>query len=37
MTREEQIKCIEDNCDAFKKALLARGAITCWCDPMVPC
>jgi hypothetical protein len=25
MTREEQIKCIEDNCDAFKKALLAKA------------
>ena len=25
MTREEQIKCIGDNCDAFKKALLAKG------------
>jgi len=26
MTREEQLKCIEDNCNAFKKALLAKAS-----------
>ena len=26
MTREEQLQCIVDNCDAFKKTLLARAS-----------
>jgi hypothetical protein len=26
MTREDQLKCIEDNCDAFKRALLAKAS-----------
>jgi hypothetical protein len=26
MAREEQLKCIEDNCNAFKKALLAKAS-----------
>jgi hypothetical protein len=26
MTRDEQLKCIEDNCDAFKKMLLAKAS-----------
>jgi len=26
MTREEQLKRIEDNCNAFKKALLAKAS-----------
>ena len=25
MTREEQLKCIADTCDAFKQAMLAKG------------
>ena len=25
MTRDEQLKCIEDNCDAFKRTLLAKA------------
>ena len=26
MTREQQLKCIEDNCDAFKRTLLAKAS-----------
>lgn len=26
MTREEQLKCIEDTCNAFKKPLLAKAS-----------
>jgi hypothetical protein len=26
MTREEQLQCIVDNCDAFKKTLLAKAS-----------
>jgi hypothetical protein len=26
MTRDEQLKCIEDNVEAFKKALLAKAS-----------
>jgi hypothetical protein len=26
MTREEQLQCIEDNVDAFKKTLLAKAS-----------
>ena len=26
MTREAQLKCIEENCEAFKKALLAKSS-----------
>ena len=26
MTREEQLKCIEENCEAFKKTLLAKAS-----------
>ncbi|MGA7313785.1 MAG: hypothetical protein WBX22_07405 [Silvibacterium sp.] len=26
MTRDEQLKCIEENCDAFKKMVLAKAA-----------
>jgi hypothetical protein len=26
MTRDEQLKCIEDNCEAFKRTLLAKAS-----------
>lgn len=26
MTRDEQIRCIEDNCDAFKQMVLAKAS-----------
>jgi hypothetical protein len=26
MTRDEQLQCIAENCDAFKKALLAKAS-----------
>ena len=26
MTQEEQLQCIAENCDAFKKALLAKAS-----------
>ena len=26
MTRDEQLKCIEEGCDAFKKTLLAKAS-----------